>query len=182
MKRSLFMLVIALFMGCSISNAQSPAHPKKPKPFRAMIWTNNQLNYGFLKSINDTTLQLSRKRIPFTNNETLTIPGTIYHYMDIEKIKVWKYGKVGRGIGLGALTGLGVGAVIGLISYEKPEPNAFFNLDFGPGFSALTGALVGALPGAIIGGIAGTKKLRFNINRNKFLFNDMRTVVFEKAL
>jgi hypothetical protein len=56
------------------------------------------------------------------------------------------------------------------------------NLDFGPGFSALAGAFIGALPGAIIGGIAGTKKLKFNINRNKSMFNDMRAVVIEKAL
>ena len=143
-----------------------------------MVWTNNQFNYGFLKSINDTSLQLSRRRIPFSNNDTLNVPGTIYHYMDIEQMKVWKYGKVGRGIGLGTLAGAGIGAIIGLISYQKTE--SWF--DFGPGFSALTGALVGAIPGAIFGTVIGIQKLKFNINRNKSNFNDMRKVVFEKAL
>ena len=80
-----------------------------------------------------------------------------------------------------SLIALGIGAIIGLVTYQKPDPDAFFSLDFGPGFSALVGAFIGALPGAIIGGIAGTKKLRFNINRNESLFNDMRTIVIEKA-
>jgi hypothetical protein len=181
MNRSVFMMTIALFIGCT-SSPQSPKFIKKPKPFRAIIQTNTQPRYGFLKSINDTSLQLSPKRIPFTNNEALTVPGTFYHYMDIEKIKVWRNGGVGRGIGFGVLTGAAIGAIIGLISYQKPEPNTFLNLDFGPGFSALAGAFIGALPGAIIGGIAGTKKLKFNINRNKSMFNDMRAVVIEKAL
>ena len=102
--------------------------------------------------------------------------------MDIEQMKVWRYRKAGRGIGFGALTGMGIGAITGLISYKKPEPNEFLLIDFGPGFSALAGALVGAVPGAIIGSIMGTKKLKFNISKNKSNFNDMRTVVFEKAL
>lgn len=182
MKRALFMLMVVLSVGCYVSSAQHLATPKNPKPFRAIVWANNQLRNGFLKSINDTSLQLSQKRIPFAANNTLNVPGTTYHYADIEQMKVWKYGKVSRGIGLGAFIGIGIGAIIGLASYKKPEPNPYLNLDFGPGFSALAGAFVGVLPGAIIGGLAGTKKLRFNINRNKSHFNDMRTVVFEKAL
>ena len=181
MKRFLFMLMIMLFIGCHISSAQHPTLVKKHVPLRATIKSENQLRYGFLKSISDTSLQLSQKRISFTNNEALTVPGTVYHYMDIEQMKVWRNGKVGRGIGVGALTGIGIGAIIGLVTYQKPDPDAFFSLDFGPGFSALVGAFIGALPGAIIGGIAGTKKLRFNINRNESLFNDMRTIVIEKA-
>lgn len=71
-----------------------------------------------------------------------------------------------RGLALGALLGASSGALIGLISYQKPKPdpntNPFnFYLDFGPGFSALGGSLVGSLIGIPGGAIIGASSYRY---------------------
>lgn len=65
-----------------------------------------------------------------------------------------------RGMGIGLLVGAGIGAAIGLASYEKPDcsQQQFLCLDFGPGVAAAAGAVMFAVPGMVIGGIAGSAK------------------------
>jgi hypothetical protein len=61
------------------------------------------------------------------------------------------------GAGYGTLIGASLGALVGLLTYEKPEPGygQWFTIDFGPGANALGGAIVGAVGGFVIGGAIG---------------------------
>lgn len=68
-------------------------------------------------------------------------------------------GGFSRGVMIGSLTGLAVGAGIGAATYEKPKPRDFgtWDLDLGgPGVNALGGAFFGTLGGFIIGGVVGS--------------------------
>jgi hypothetical protein len=101
--------------------------------------------------------------------------------MTLEKISVWRYNSNRRRAGFWTLIGVGAGAVIGLVTYKGNNTVASGGLNLGAGVSAIWGALLGGLSGVIIGGIVGSAKSKFNIDRNKTKFNDMRNRVLEKA-
>ncbi len=186
MKRKLFALsfLMAAFYSAKPQTPQTPVKLAKTITLVTQLKNGETWNYGYLSGINDSSVQLSTKRVAFSNLSLGNPSYKTYNYGDIEKMKIRKYGSLGRGIGYGALIGAGFGAIVGLVTYQKPAPgNGWFSsLDFGPGFNALGGAILGILPGLIIGGIIGSKTMKFNIHGNKERFNDMKTIILEKAI
>ncbi len=87
------------------------------------------------------------------------------HKVSLEIVKALLVAKkkrpVARGLGLGAITGVALGAFIGYVSYQRPDPNAYFAIDLGPGVSAGGGAAAGALMGMLSGTLVGAGSNRF---------------------
>jgi hypothetical protein len=160
----------------------TPQKVVRPKTFTLKLKTEKKLTYGYLSGINDSLLQLSTRRVTFSNHLVENSDYKTYTYAEVEKVNIRTHGSVGRGIVFGALIGGVFGAIIGLATYEKPVPNGFLTLDFGPGFSALIGAASGVITGGIIGGIIKSKSTKFFIHRNKTNFEKMRTTILEMAL
>jgi len=81
---------------------------------------------------------------------------SIFELRKVKKSNLWK------GAGIGFLAGAVVGALLGLMSYQNPDPKGALAL-FGPGESAFIGALfcapIGFVTGAIIGNISGKDKI-----------------------
>lgn len=80
----------------------------------------------------------------------------VLNYRNILSVKTGK--STGHDVFLGAVLGASAGSIIGLASYQKPDPNSFYFLDFGPGFDAAVGFATGAMAGAVIGCLHGVLK------------------------
>jgi hypothetical protein len=186
MKHKLFALsfLMAAFYSAKPQMPQTPIKLAKTITYVTQLKNGETWNYGFLSVIDDSSVQLSTKRVAFSNLSLGNPYFKKYNYADIDKMKIRKHGSIGRGIVFGALIGVGVGAIVGLATYKKPAPSNgwFTSIDFGPGVSALGGAIFGILPGTIIGGIIGSKKRKFIVNRNRGKFMDMKSVILEMAI
>lgn len=82
--------------------------------------------------------------------------------INIEKIKIYRKGKVGRGLILGGASGAFFGVVLGLVSGDDQGGFIIFKAEE----KALIFGAFFAIPGTIIGGILGTKKIKIPI-KNK---------------
>lgn len=186
MKHKFFALCFLLttFYLAKSQTVTAPQKIERPKTFTLKLKTERRIINGYLSGINDSVLQLSTKRVTFSNPVHENSDHITYTYAQLEKVNIRRYGSVGRGIAFGALIGGGVGAIIGLASYKKPDPDNIFGqiFDFGPGFDAMIGGSLGAIAGAIIGGIIKSKSKQFFIHRNKQNFEDMSSHILEMSL
>ena len=181
MQQKLFALCF-LLTSCYQVKSQTVPIPKKierPKTFTLKLQIESKITTGYLSAINDSLIQLSTKRVAFSNSIIENPSYKTYIYSGIKNINIRKYGSVGRGILYGALIGAGVGGVAGLATYHRDADSWF---DLGPGGSALVGAIIGAIPGIIIGAIRGSQMRKFNIGRNKKKFEIMRANILPMAL
>lgn len=78
----------------------------------------------------------------------------------IEKIKIRRKGKVGKGVWIGSLSGLGVGIFSGLVSSD--DSDEWFG--FSPGEKALINSILTTPLGAAVGALIGLKKEVITIN------------------
>ncbi|MEO6136313.1 MAG: hypothetical protein ABIP35_14235 [Ginsengibacter sp.] len=177
-----FLVFYFLLTTCYLAKSQTVLVPKKivrPKAFILKLQTEGKITTGYLSGINDSLIQLSTKRVTFSNSTMGNPSYGAFPYAEVETVKIRKYGSIGRGIGFGALIGAGVGGIIGLATYQR-DPNSWF--DLGPGINALAGAIIGAILGIIFGGIRGAQMKKFSISRNKENFEKMSASILEMAL
>lgn len=182
-----FFTVCFLLASCYFAKSQPVTTSQKmmkPKTYTLKLKTEKKTTNGYLSGINDSLLQLSTKRVTFSNPLHENSDRTTYPYAQLEKVNIRRYGSVGRGIAYGTLLGGAFGAIIGLITYKKPDPDNSFGqiFDFGAGFDAMIGGSLGAIAGAIIGGIIKSKSKKFFIQRNKKNFEDMSSHILEMSL
>jgi hypothetical protein len=151
LKHLLLPLVLTIFFRSAVSaqtvSSGNPAtvYPAiKAKKYKIVFITRDPLIARSLDSLVGNTLYVTGRKG--------SLPVSIEV---ISKLKVARKKRpILKGMGLGALAGIPVGAIVGLASYKEPDPNAF-SLDFGPGASAAGGALVGFLGGLPVGAIVG---------------------------
>ena len=177
-----FFALCFLLMICYLAKSQTVPTPKKmvrPKTFTLKLQTERKITYGYLSGINDSLIQLSTKRVTFSNSLIENTAYKKYTYAEVEKVNVRKYGSVGRGIGFGALIGAGVGGIIGYSSYTDGYSDGW---DFGPGIDAAFGAIIGGIVGIVFGGIIGSKSKKFFIHRNKENIRKMKETILEMSL
>ena len=116
---------------------------------------NSKVIIGSLYQVNDTSLKILSKKGQVNSLETNLI----------KSIKIRREGKIGKGILFGALTGLAVGGISGLISGDDPDTTT----DFGTlgtwtsegtsaGYKATINGAIGALAGGGVGAVIATKK------------------------
>jgi hypothetical protein len=82
-----------------------------------------------------------------------TVLLTAAHRLDVS---IATHRRAGQGMVTGFLVGAGIGAVVGALSYQKPDcSDQFICLDFGPGYAAGVGAAFMGFLGLVIGGVSG---------------------------
>lgn len=159
---------ICLF-GCifvTISLAQSVTHDSpavhsslKARKYKIVLGNRKIMVAHTLDSLQGNVLYFSR------NKQQQKVSLEIVKALLVAK----KKRPVARGLGLGAITGVALGAIIGWVSYQEPDPNAYFTFDLGPGASVAGGAVAGALAGMLSGTMIGA-------GSNRFTYYDFSTV------
>ncbi len=88
--------------------------------------------------------------------------------LDIQQLKFRRKGSVGKGIFIGAISGMGVGAIIGYLSGDDPA-GTWIRFTAGDKALALGGFLT--IPGMIAGGIIGSKCIKIPIENKQSIYN-----------
>jgi hypothetical protein len=121
-----------------------PALSAQDSPWQVILNSSDTLTASRLDSLHENILSAT------CDDRALSIPvDSIAALVQYTKGHFW------NGAGIGTLVGAGAGAVIGLVTYQKPEPKGFITIDLGSGPAALGGALIGAVGGFAVGGIIG---------------------------
>ncbi len=160
--RKFKILVIVLL--CSLNTMFAQKSKKKIKVYKVWISKidNSKIIKGNLYEVNDESLKIIGNRYS----------EIIVDVKDIHKIKIRKKGKIGKGAGIGALTGIATGALIGFVSGDDPDEIIDGGWLFGTYSShgtsagekaAIWGVSLGAA-GSIVGAVLGTKKEIFLID------------------
>ena len=132
---------------------------------------------GYIHSVTDSGMNLMDVKQPVYTPVDKSALFQVSPDM-IEAIKIRKKGQAAKGLGIGLVAGAGIGALIGLASYQDPGPDAFF--DFGPGLSALGGAIVGTIVGGITGGAVGSKSKKFKLKGDKQSYARMQSYFYNR--
>lgn len=98
------------------------------------------------------------KNYPDGNYEVTKI-----YIQDIDKIKTCRTKNIGRGVLIGAVSGIAIGGIIGLVSGDDP-PNTFMGMTAGE--KALGAGVLLRGVCAVTGGLIGTIRINFKINGN----------------
>ena len=141
-------------------------------------------SFGYLQSLNDTTLSLASSPLLYGT----TSGDKLLSYNSINNIRIHKKGQARRGALIGAVAGIVLGGIIGAVTYVKPQLNgssdgrygAFnFTFDFGVGFDIAVGSAVGFLLGLPIGYLSGSGVNKYDIDKNKQAFENMRSQLID---
>jgi hypothetical protein len=146
MKHNLLILKISILaILFSVQNVM--AKQKKPKYYKIKTeLMDGKFLKGYLYKVNNQSVYILTDR---TSTQIDSIKGE-----EIKRVAIRRKGKVGRAIGIGAITG---GLSIGIIEAARYTPCTGWCL-FAPRSAAdqgIQGFGVGALGGIIVGGIAG---------------------------
>lgn len=182
MKAQLYLMIL-LSLCTSVIEAQDSTILKNPshrKTFTTQVFGDQNVR-GYLQSFNDSSLNISNKKVKLFG-ERSSMTGYIQcHYQDIDFVKIRKSGSAGRGILYGALAGMAGGIIVGIISYKKPPPSPGWNIDLGPGLAAIAGGSLGTVIGGIAGGIIGSKSHKYRIDKNLKNFREMNAQILKMA-
>jgi hypothetical protein len=120
-----------------------------PVFYKASIFqTFHQVSKGYLVTISDSSVFLSENKIPVRFENVNTAHFGKFDYRNIEKIKLSKPHVKATALIVGAVVGIGVGAIIG---YSNGDDTGLFAATAGE--KAVFGGLVGGGAGVLIGGI-----------------------------
>ncbi|KAA5541266.1 hypothetical protein [Adhaeribacter rhizoryzae] len=177
--KTLIVFLLSLFLHIP---EKSWAFPPGIKLAKATVYlTGSRIVNGFLFSVNDSSLEISRIGVVTSlnpegrNNQKLAIK-------DISAIKVRRSDSAKAGGILGGIGGLILGSIIGNIAYKPCNPT--------PGFIGLSecsfeiidktgatiiGAGLGAATGTGIGILLGKVSKRFQISGNQQLFEQHKS-------
>ncbi|WP_018615435.1 hypothetical protein [Segetibacter koreensis] len=136
------------------------------------INTDAQRTEGYIYNVTDTTVTIYRDVVTYGGNiSPKDIRLKTFSYNTINSVT-----RVRRGsVAIATLAGAVTGTLIGLATYQKPEPDGWITIDLGPRASAAAGGIFGTLAGALVGLIIHNKK--FNINKDLNKFDSFKTSV-----
>jgi hypothetical protein len=198
MKR-LFILSSILVLTVQLVLAQNTFTKQKLIYKVAILDSGMNVTKGFLLNINDSAVRISNKIARFglePNPTDQTKDVTYYH---IHELQMKRRGAGGRGAWKGALAGIVIGAVSGLIAGDDPpcQPSNpatdYWGFGaIGEGFcnafrmtaadKALLGGALGGALGTGIGALTGAlMKKKFLIGGKKEKFDEMKLSVLNKA-
>ena len=132
---------------------------------------NSSNLYGYLREVKDSAIVFSNhlsKLEPIYETQNLDVK-------NIETLKFRKKGSVGMAMVIGALTGLGIGALLGYAGGDDKKSSSS-GLDFNFNFTssaeakAVVGGVAGSFFGALIGLAVGSAKIKVPINGNQKSF------------
>lgn len=117
--------------------------------------------------------------IKIIDNESFDISNLqIISPSQIEKIKIRRKGKVGKGVWIGGLTGLGIGVVSGLVSSD--DSDEWFG--FSPEEKAVINGIILAPVGAGIAALIASKKEVITINGNVEIYKSQIPILRSYSL
>jgi hypothetical protein len=198
MKPMLSLLLCMLFLQ---GHAQD-SMPKRLLKYKiSVIEWNGAKQTGYLGYINDSILYVSTTQVAVNQPAQHISQRRALDFSQIRWVHLKRKGSVGRGILIGAISGLAAGAIAGLISGDDPscqrsyasDPNQYnifsgFSYSMCTAFSisagekAVIGGTLGMISGGLIGGIIGAvARKKFIINGSKEKFNAMQLTVLERV-
>jgi len=144
MKKIKFSLVIFLCATHLTIAQNTKEHIKVHKVWISLVNSSNIIK-GNLYVVDENAVKIIDNKSFDLSNLQIISPS------QIEQIKIRRKGKVGNGVWIGGLTGLGIGLVSGLLSEDEsdkwfgfsPEEKAIINSIFIAPFGAGVGALIG---------------------------------------
>jgi len=147
----------------------------KARIYKATIRFNKKkFTAGYLANLSDSALQLSSFPV-FFHLDTRNQFSSAYKYNQLERVSIRRKGAIGRGALYGALTGLSVGVITGLVS-GNDSPDIFY---LSSGAKAILLGTIGIPGGALIGLILGAVVHKtFIIDGNKNEYENMRESIF----
>lgn len=169
--KNLMLLIIVLICSISVSNSQN----KKKKVIVHKVWVtlmDESKQMGYLYSAKEQEIKITKKNSMDINN-LITIDAST-----IQLLKIRRKGKIGRGVWIGALSGLATGAIIGFLSGDDDPGILSFNAE-----AKATGlGLTFAVLGSGIGALAGTKKEKVEINGDLKLYKNKLSIIRSYSL
>ena len=160
MKLTIQSLTISIIcLTVQFSFGQTTSTPEKmKKPYIVWVQSIDKTSTikGYLSEVGDTLVVAPLKM----NQTDKQISLNNVNYLEFRR-----KGKKKKGILIGGAIGLGLGALVGLVTYQPCSGS--FCLDFGIGMNALGGGILGVIPGGIIGGMIGGKKITIPIQGSK---------------
>jgi hypothetical protein len=178
MKAFLHLAILSILIA-NISQAQEAQDLTKgyqfQKDYAYKTWISNNQDQsklkGFLYEKNDSSIIIREgfknfKDInpqEFTYDDMMNLPleYSSIPFSNIDVMKARRKGRVGRGVFIGALTGLAIGGLIGVISGDDP-PDTYMALTAGE--KALMLGMPMAAIGAGVGGLLGSFKVTIPLN------------------
>lgn len=156
-----FLTTCILCLSVQFSFGQTTNTPEKKKK-TYIVWVkpidNTSTIKGYLSEVGDMLVVT-----PIKKNQT-------DHRIKLDQVNYLKFrkkGKIGKGLLIGGISGLGIGALVGLATHKSSSSSDSFSINLGPEFSVLGGGIVGAISGLIIGRIVGGKKITIPIQGSK---------------
>jgi hypothetical protein len=197
MKPMLHLLLCMLFLQ---GHAQDSVPKRLLKYKISVIEWNGSKQTGYLGYINDSILYVSTTQVAVNQPAQHISKRSALDFSQIRWVHLKRKGSVGRGILIGAISGLAAGAIVGLVSGDDPscqrsasDPNQY-NIYSGFGYSmcsafsisagekAVIGGTLGMVTGGLIGGIIGAvARKKFSINGSKEKFKAMQLSVLERV-
>ena len=139
------------------SQSQDTATLIPPHTYKVVLQTKEG------KTINGNLQQINSSAILMNMNT--------YNFENINTVKIYRKGSVGRGLLIGFLSGAVIGIATGLISGDD-DPNQWFSMTAGE--KAFGGAVIFGAAGSAAGAIIGLIHKQFTINGKKERYQQMR--------
>jgi hypothetical protein len=158
-----FSYIIIVFF-CCISNSDAQKSNQRIKYYKTWVrYIDGSLkSKGILYELQDSAIIISNslvvKNYPDGNYELTKI-----NIQEIDKIRTRRTRNIGRGILVGAVSGIVIGGIIGLIDGDDP-PDTWFAMTAGE--KAAGGGVILGVFGGVAGGLVGTIRVNFKINGN----------------
>ena len=153
MKKIKFSLVIFL-CATHLTIAQNTKEDIKVHKVWISLVNSSNIIKGNLYAVDENAVKIIDNKSFDLSNLQIISPS------QIEQIKIRRKGKVGNGVWIGGLTGLGIGLVSGLLSED--ESDKWFG--FSPGEKAVINGILLAPVGAGVGTLIASKKEVITIN------------------
>lgn len=155
--KGLSLLLFFITMASFVYGQADETKTKTPH-YSVFAITNHSLIKGDLMRLNAESIAIKT-----TDNQQIELD-----ILAIKQLKFRRKGSIGKGLLIGAISGMGVGAAIGFLSGDDPEGTwiRFTAADKAVAFGGFM-----AIPGMIAGGIIGSKCIKIPIENKQSLDN-----------
>ena len=161
--------VIALIVLCCLNSLNAQDTFQKIKIYRTWVSLNSEpfKIKGVLYEVKDSSILVSRS-VVIQDYSTDRFEIAKLNINNIETIKTRRKNSIGKGVLIGAVSGLVVGVLIGLIDGDDPPctSGSWICLRYTAGQKALMAGVPLAVSGAGIGALIGSIKVKIPINGN----------------
>ena len=145
-RKSVAVGILMLFM---IGNGVISARTEKPGAILVVQKKDGQTIKGELLSVQNGMLNL----LIYENATKVDV-----HLNEVRSLSIEKKGSFLKGLGIGVLSGVATGALLGFLSGDDKPENMWDIFSFSAGQKALVGGIFFGVVGGAVGGIAGALK------------------------